>query len=150
MFFEFTRILEQGFAIRKGLLALREASQTRFLAAASWGVRKGRRNLSLRLPGVSSLFEKVAEDGRGYMDSLPESFDGRHLERRLLLDDDTQSFILRPIKFEGRVVALLGYSSDRVDAFAALEDSVLDKVIESLGRMIGRCQQESITLHSTK
>jgi len=118
-FHEFTRVLEQGFAVRKGMLALREENQTRFLAIACWGARKGRRNLSLRLPVVSSLFERVAEDGRGYTDSFAELFDGNSIERRLLLDEDTQSFVLRPIKYEGQVVALLGYSSDCADAFAA-------------------------------
>ncbi|MCP4684620.1 MAG: hypothetical protein GY867_04135 [bacterium] len=138
VFFEFSRILEQGFPIRKGLLALRGKNETRFLAVASWGTEKGRRNLSLRLPTVSSLFEKVAEDGRGYVDNSAVLFDGNQIERRLLLAEDTQSFVLRPVKYDGCIVALLGYSSDRADAFAALEESVLNQVMESFGELIGK------------
>lgn len=137
LFHEFTRILELSFRIRKGLLALRDNNWTRFLAVASW--RGGRRKkLSLRLPTASSLFEKVAEDGRPYCENCAFLFDGNPIERRLLLDDDTRSFVLRPIKHEGRVVALLGYSSDRADAFAALEESVFEPVMEKFGVMIGR------------
>jgi len=137
LFHEFTRVLQRGFPIRKGLMALRDRAQTRFLAVASWrsGIRK---KLSLCLPTASSLFERVAEDGRAYCDSFALSFDGNQIERRLLLDDETQSFVLRPIKHQGRVVALLGYSSDRVDAFAALEESIFEPVMEKFGEMIGK------------
>jgi len=140
LFYEFTRVLEQTFPIRKGLLALREPNHTRFLAVASWRAGKVRKNLSLRLPTVSSLFEKVAEDGRIYRESFAAFFDGNLLERRLLLDDETQSFVLRPIKYEGRVVALLGYSSDNADAFASLEENPLDAVIEMFGELIAKYQ----------
>jgi hypothetical protein len=140
IFYEFTRVLEQGFRIRKGLLALREENQTQFLAIASWRAGSVHKRLSLRLPTVSSLFQKIAEDGRGYSDSFAGFFDGNMMERRLLMDEDTQSFVLRPIKYEGRVVAMLGYSSDSTDAFATLEESVLDPVTASFGEMIGRYQ----------
>ena len=140
VFYEFTRVLEQAFPIKRGLLALREESLTRFLAVASWRAGSIRRNLSLRLPSVSSLFEKVADDGRVYTESFTAFFDGNPIERRLLMDEETQSFVLRPVKYEGRVVALLGYSSDTANAFAVLEESVLDPLMDCFGELIGKYQ----------
>ena len=142
LFYEFTRALESRFPIRRGILALREQNQTRFLAAASWKSGEVRRNLSLRMPNSASLFDKVAEDGRTYRENYAAFFDGNPIERRLLMDEDTLSFVLKPIKYEGRVVALLGYSSENADAFAAMEESVLDPVMASFGEKIGQCLEQ--------
>lgn len=146
LFYEFTRALVNRFPIRRGMLALREKDQTRFLAAASWKSGEVCRNLSLRLPNSASLFDRVAEDGRTYRENYAAFFDGNPIERRLLMDEDTLSFVLKPIKYEGRVVALLGYSSESADAFAAMEESVLDAVVGSFGEKIGQClEQQGLT-----
>jgi hypothetical protein len=130
-FTNFSRLLETRFEIKKGFLALREGDQTRFLAVASWKKDKVRKKLSLTLPNTSSLFEKVAEN-------FATLFDGNFIERQLLLDDTTESFMLRPLKHEGRVVGLIGYSSEVPDAFVTIQEGYIDAAFESLGDCLGK------------
>ena len=129
-FVQFSRLIERCLDIRKGFLALREGDQTRFLAVAGWKKDGPPRSLSLRLPNVASFFEKVAEDGKLYSEEIAEFFDGNTIERRLLFDEDTVSFMLRPLKFDGRLVGLLGYSSDAPEAFVTAESGALDPAFE--------------------
>ncbi|MEW5797133.1 MAG: hypothetical protein AB1772_12350 [Candidatus Zixiibacteriota bacterium] len=130
LFAEFSRLLECCFDVRKGFLAIREGTQTRFLAVASWRQKGARRNLSLLLPTVSSFFEKVAQSGQTYSENIAQFFDGNTLERRLLFDSDTVSFVLRPLKHDGELVGMLGYSSDTPEAFVAVENGALDSAFE--------------------
>ena len=132
LFSDFSRALESHYEIRKGFLALREGEQTRFLAVASWRTGGTRRNLSLRLPQASSFFEKVAESGQLYSENVGQFFDGNSIEKHLLFDDDTVSFMLRPLKHNGELIALLGYSSDVPDAFVTIQDGVLDRAFDQL------------------
>jgi hypothetical protein len=142
IFSEISRLLETEFEIRKGFLALREGDQTRFLAVASWKHDGTRKNLSLRLPKGPSLFEKVAESGQIYSENFAELFDGNLIERRLLFDDDTVSFMLRPLKHEGRVVALLGYGSDVPDAFETIQEGMIDAAFDRLAARLGELLPE--------
>jgi len=144
VFTAFSRMLLQEFEIQKGFLALREGDQTRFLAIAAWRNGKTRKNLSLRLPTVSSLFEKVAESGQIYSENFADLFDGNFIERQLLIDENTASFMLRPLKHEALVVALLGYSSDVPEAFLAFEEGLLDPVFDRLGAFLGRLQADQV------
>jgi transcriptional regulator with GAF, ATPase, and Fis domain len=142
VFNRLSRSLLQEFDIKKGFLALREGDQTRFLAVAAWKDGKTRKNLSLRLPNVSSLFEKVAESGQIYSENFAALFDGNYIERQLLLDDDTASFMLRPLKHDARVVALIGYSSEASEAFVAFEEGLLDPIIDRVGAYLGQLEIE--------
>ncbi|MCX6833925.1 MAG: hypothetical protein NTW07_02130 [candidate division Zixibacteria bacterium] len=144
-FSEFSRLMESTFDIRKGFLALREKNQTRFLAIASWKKGGERRSLSLLLPQTPSLFEKVAENGQIYSETFAEFFDGNRIERSLLFDDDTVSFMLRPLKHEARVVGLIGYSSDISDAFVTIEDGQLDPAFDRLATFLGRLQPSHVS-----
>jgi len=139
-FAQFSRLLERFLKIRKGFLALREGDQMRFLAIASWRDDGTVRTLSLRLPQVASFFEKVAEHGQLYSENITAFFDGNTIERRLLFDDDTVSFMLRPLKHEGQLVGLLGYSSDVPEAFVTVESGQLDSAFEQLAAVISRRQ----------
>jgi len=141
-FSEFSRLLENEFDIRKGFLALRENDGTRFLAVSSWKKGGQRRRLSLRLPSASSLFEKVAETGQIYSETFAEFFDGNSVERNLLFDDETVSFVLRPLKYDARVVGLIGYSSDKPDAFVTIQDGQLDPAFDRLAAYLGTRQLE--------
>ncbi len=140
IFSEFTKSLEQVYDINKGMLALMEGDQARFLAVATFSRGNVRKNLSLRLPLNTSLFHKVAEHGQMYADNFAELYDGNLIEKRLLLDDDTEAFMLRPLKFEGRVVAMLGYSSENPDAFATFDEGLLDPAIDRFGEAIAKYQ----------
>ena len=141
-FSEFSRLVESAFTIRKGFLALREENQTRFLAIASWKKGGERRSLSLLLPQTASLFERVAETGQIYSEAFAEFFDGNRIERSLLFDHDTVSFMLRPLKHDARVVGLIGYSSDLPDAFVTIEDGRLDPAFDRLAAFLGRLQPD--------
>jgi hypothetical protein len=143
-FAHFSRLLERHLDIRKGFLALREGDQTRFLAVAGWKKDGIQRRLSLRLPNIASFFEKVAEDGRLYSESVAEFFDGNTIERRLLFDDATVSFMLRPLKYDSHLVGLIGYSSDVADAFVTAESGALDPAFEQLAAMLGRKRPEHV------
>jgi hypothetical protein len=144
-FSEFSRLMESTFDVCKGFLALREENQTRFLAVASWKKGGERRSLSLLLPQTASLFEKVAETGQIYSETFAEFFDGNRIERSLLFDDDTVSFMLRPLKHETRVVGLIGYSSDVPDAFVTIEDGQLDPAFDRLAALLGRLQTSHVS-----
>ncbi len=141
-FVQFSRLLERFLEIRKGFLALREGDRTRFLAIASWKNDGTHKTLSLRLPQTPSFFEKVAEHGQLYSESITQFFDGNSIERRLLFDDDTVSFMLRPLKHDGQLVGMLGYSSDVPEAFATVESGQLDAAFDQLAAVIGRRQTE--------
>ena len=138
IFQEFTRELQRVYDITKGFLALREGDMTRFLAVATFSHGTVRKNLSLKLPNAPSLFEKVAESGQIYTENFAELCDGNLIEQRLLLDDDTHSFMLRPLKHEGRVIALLGYSSENPEAFVTFEEGLVDPALDEFGRLLGR------------
>ena len=148
LFNRLSRSLLQEFDIKKGFLALREGDQTRFLAIAAWKEGKTRKNLSLRLPNISSLFEKVVESGQIYSENFAALFDGNYMERQLLLDDDTVSFMLRPLKHDTRVVALIGYSSEVSEAFVAFEEGLLDPIFDRVGADLGRLEAERSELES--
>jgi hypothetical protein len=137
MFSEFTRCLEREFDISKGFLAIREGDHTRFMAVATFIKGKTRKNLSLRVPSMPSLFEQVSESGQIYSDSFAELFDGNLIEKRLIIDDDTISFMLRPLKHEGTVVGLIGYSSDVPEAFVVFEEGLLNPAFDRLASLLG-------------
>jgi len=141
IFLRFTRELQRVYDITKGFLAIRDGDMTRFLAVATFSNGTVRKNLSLKLPSAPSLFEKVADDGRLYTENFAELCDGNLIERRLLLDDDTRAFMLRPLKSDSRVIGLLGYSSDNPDAFVTFEEGLIDPVLDEFGRLLGRMEQ---------
>ncbi|MBU0984684.1 MAG: hypothetical protein KKA42_12480 [candidate division Zixibacteria bacterium] len=147
VFLEFTNQLRADFDISRAMLVIREENEARFVALASWNRGKFRRNLSLRMPTVSSLFQRVAEDGQMYMESFTEFFNGNLIERNLLLDDDTKSFLLKPIKHDATVVGLVGFSSDDPNAFVTMEDGWLDPILRQFAELIARYQ---VTQNNTK
>jgi len=144
LFIKLTQDLQHSFTISKGLLVIRENNATQFIATASFSQRKTRKNLTLRIPSVSSLFEKVAEGGTLYTENCSEFFSGNSFERNLLMDNNSRSFILQPLKHEGQVIGILGYSSDEVSAFTVFETGLLDTVAGLLAsRISGKLPQKT-------
>jgi len=133
-----TNRLQAKFAIDRGVLLVKEDRGTRLIAIAS--IRRGRekRRLSLRLPEVSSLFARVADGGLIFTDEYYGLFSGNTFERNLLIDDATQSFVIVPLKHDGRVLGLLGFSSDQPTAFAALHDNRYAPLWAELAGQISR------------
>lgn len=141
LFTRFTDHLKRVYAIDRGFLAVCDGAMANFTAVASWQQGRERRNLSLRLPSQGSLLEKVAEDGRVFAETFADLYDGSMIERRLLLDDNSQSFMLRPLKYNGRVVAMLAYSSEEPGAFAAFNEQLLDPLLSKFAESIAIHQQ---------
>ncbi len=121
-FSELTEELIRDFDISKGVLVLRMRDTQDLAAISTWKDGAMRDGLTVSLPAKSSLFEKVAEDGVVYTEDFCESFSGNFFERKLLLDDDSRSFVVQPLKTDGQVVGLLAYSSDQPTAFAMFDE----------------------------
>jgi transcriptional regulator with GAF, ATPase, and Fis domain len=136
IFFALTRHLHETFEINKGVLILRQEQPKKLAAVSTWKNGLGRDGLALSLPNDSSLFEQVAEQGEVYTEHFCGAFSGNFFERKLLLDDDSRSFVLQPLKSDGQVVGLLGYSSQSATAFAMFEEGAMDNIAEELGSVI--------------
>jgi len=136
IFFALTRHLHKTFEINKGVLILRGEQPRKLAAVSTWKNGLGRDGLALSLPRNSSLFEQVAEQGEVYTEHFCEAFSGNFFERKLLLDDNSRSFVLQPLKSDGQVVGLLGYSSESATAFTMFEEGTLDSIAEELGSVI--------------
>ena len=137
-FHDLTDKLHEEYNIDKGVLVLRPDAGRQLAAVSTWHRGALRDGLRLNLPVEASLFEKVAEQGHVYTEDFCESFSGNFFERKLLLDDDSRSFVLQPLKFEGRVLGLLGYSSRKPMAFVTFEEGALEVISNRLGSIIDR------------
>ena len=136
IFFALTRHLRQKFDINKGVLLLRREQPAQLAAVSTWNNGTGRDGLALSLPCKSSLFEQVARHGEVYTENYCDSFSGNFFERKLLLDDNSRSFVLQPLKSDGQVVGLLGYSSETPTAFTLFEEGTLNGIADKLGLII--------------
>ncbi len=122
VFSELTDELKKQYEINKGVLVIRRRDTQRLAAISTWNNGSIRDGLIVSLPPDSSLFEKVAEDGQVYTEGFCQSFSGNFFERKLLLDDDSRSFVVQPLKSDGEVVGLLAYSSTQPTAFSMFEE----------------------------
>ena len=135
-FFELTHQLRKKYEINKGVFVLRQEQPRKLAAISTWKHGLERDGLTINLPNVSSLFEKVAEQGQVYTENFCESFVGNFFERKLLLDDTSRSFVLQPLKANGHVVGLVGYSSENPMAFAVFEEGVLEEKAQQFASII--------------
>ena len=138
IFNELTRRLKTKFDIDRGVFIVRTKKDDKFSAISTWNEGKVRSNISINVSIEPSLFEKVAENGIVFTDSFTGEFSGNFFERRLLLDDGSQSYVLQPLKHEGQVVGMLGYSSIVPTAFSTFEEGILDNVAGELGEIISK------------
>jgi len=136
IFFELTRYLKSHFYINRGVLVLRDPDTERLAAVSTWHNGNTRDGLAINLPSESSLFVRVVEGGRVYTEDFCETFSGNFFERKLLLDESSQSFVLNPLRHEGKVVGLLGYSSEEPTAFSVFEEGILEHVTGGLAQVI--------------
>ena len=121
-FSNLTNELNNDLEIDKGVLVIRMQDTHELAAISTWNNGTLRDGLMVTLPTNSSLFEKVAEDGSVYTEDFCSSFSGNFFERKLLLNDQSRSFMVLPLKSEGKVVGLLAYSSQKPIAFAVFEE----------------------------
>ncbi len=146
IFVGLTTELQRYYPISRGILLLREEKATQFIAVSTWNSGKTRKNLSLRIPSVSSLFEKVAEHGQVFSESFCDLFSGNSFERNLLIDDAAQSYVLQPLKRDAEVVGLIAYSSDCPTVFTTFEDGALQNVAQQMAQRIRRGETEKAEL----
>lgn len=144
IFIDLTRELQQYYDIRRGVLILKEAGGTRYVATALVSDSLERKNLSLRLPIESSLIRRAAEDGSVYTENVIELFSGNNFEKNLLIDAQTEAFLLYPIKHDGEVVGVIGYNSDNTDAFITFDTDILEEIAQQLGNRVA-CHRPSHT-----
>jgi hypothetical protein len=135
-FSELTRELTRDYPIDKGVLVLRNDASHQLAAISTYRDGVVCEGLRLNLPAEASLFEKVAEHGEVYTEDFCDSFSGNFFERKLLLEDDSRSFVVHPLKSDGRVTGLLGYSSRQPTAFAMFGEGAIEERAEVLGSMI--------------
>jgi len=140
IFFALTRQLSKQFYINRGVLVLRDRGSDNLAAVSTWQNGNAREGLAIRLPSEKSLFEHVAEDGQIYTEDYCGSFSGNFFERKLLIDESSRSFVLHPIKHEGEVVGLLGFSSEEALAFSLFEEGAMDQVMSDFAELIHRCE----------
>ena len=140
MFFEIIEFLKERYTLNKSVLIIR--SEKAVLSAIStWsnGVRQD--GLTLNLPHKESLFERVIDDGRIYTEFSIGAFSGNFFERKLLLDEDSRSFALLPLKTDGQVVGLVGFSSKNPTAFALMEDGDSSDIFSQFAEHLSRQKQ---------
>ncbi|HOD65658.1 MAG TPA: GAF domain-containing protein [candidate division Zixibacteria bacterium] len=136
MFAHLTRELARRYAINRGVLIMRRGAAGPFAAVSTWVNGSLRDGLAVNLPPQSSLFEKVAEHGRVYTENFCASFSGNFFERKLLLGDESRSFVVQPLTSDGEVVGLVAYSSDEPTAFAMFEEGAVEDVARAFAAAI--------------
>ncbi|UCE23368.1 MAG: GAF domain-containing protein [Candidatus Zixiibacteriota bacterium] len=136
LFFELTRQLKTRFNISKGVFLLRSGIDAPLAAISTWDNGQTRHGLAIKLPSEESLFERVARQGQVYTDNFCDSFSGNFFERKLLLNDSSKSFVLHPVKCNGEVIGLLGYSSSEPTAFTMFEEGAVEDIVADFGQVV--------------
>ncbi len=135
-FGEFTKALGEHFDINRGVLILREPDSEALSAVSTWREGVLVDGLMINLPRDSSLFEKVSDDGCCYTENFCGAFSGNFFERKLLLDENSRSFAVQPLKVHGEVIGLIGFSSERPTAFAMFEEGVVEDLARRFAEIV--------------
>ncbi len=137
LFAEFTHKLRLKFRIHKGVLVLRRRPGEPLSAISTWNQGETLDGLSIKLPDQPSLFERVASAGRTYWENITDLFTGNFFEKKLLIDDSSQSFVLQPLRYDGEVIGLVGYSSDSSTDFSGFEEDDIQRTTNEFAEFIG-------------
>ena len=136
LFFQLTRRLMTRFEISKGVLLLKANANGPLAAISTWNNGQTRDGLAIKLPSESSLFERVAECGQVYTENFCGSFSGNFLEGKLLISEDSGYFVLHPLKHQGEVIGMIGFSSDKPTAFSLFEEGAVDEILSEFTDVI--------------
>ena len=136
MFEQLTRELSRSYAINRGVLVVRRRDTGGLSAVSTWNDGAVRDGLAVNFPTETSLFEKVAEHGAVYTEDFCGSFSGNFFERKLLLGEDSRSFVVQPLSSDGEVIALVAYSSKEPTAFVMFEEGHIDRVARDFASAI--------------
>lgn len=138
LFLELTRRLKTKYEIDRGVFMIRSKNGDKFSAVSTWNKDKVRSNISINVSVEPSLIEKVAENGVVFSECSTSEFSGNFFERNLILEANSQSYVLQPLKHAGEVVGMLGYSSVVATAFSTLDEGTLDKFANEFGEIIAK------------
>ena len=143
IFCEITRRLEIKFNICKGVLVIRNHNENTFLAISTWNKGEFLDGLAISLPTAPSLFEQIASDGNVYSDTYGGIFSGNFFEKKLLLNDNSRSYVLHPLKHEGEIAGMIGYSSEVEMAFSVFEEGILNNIANQFAKIISERRNNS-------
>jgi len=124
LFVETARSIHRYIPLQRAILVVARAHYRDLIAVAGWSLsnRNGAtRTLSLALPVEDSLFAQVAAQRFGFSDDYFGLFSGNSIERRLLIDDQTRSYVIWPLKVEASLIGLVGLSSEFPGAFTEID-----------------------------
>jgi hypothetical protein len=140
-FAHLTKELRRKVPVDRCVLILKKDIDSRLAAVASWDHGILNDGLAINLPHDNSLFDKVGEDGRLYTENFCTSFSGNFFERKLLIDGNSQSFALQPLRHDGHLVGLVGMSSEKPMAFVLLEEGTCWQVMSRFAAVCDRANK---------
>jgi len=136
LFFDFTEWYRGQYNISKSVLVLKSMSDYSLSAVSTWENGAKRDGLTIRLPLEHSLFEKVINEGKTYLSQLSDDFTGNFFEKKLLMNENTRSFVLQPLKCKDDVIGLIGFSSESSDIFNEEKQSLFEETSVKLAEVI--------------
>jgi hypothetical protein len=119
IFFSLTNELARKFTVHKGLLAIVNGPGMRLIAVSTWNSGRERKHLTLRLP---------SRQREPYTENFCKVFSGNRFERNLLFDENSESYLLQPLKRDYQVVGIMGFSSSCSTAFVSIDEPAFDRI----------------------
>lgn len=145
LFIETARCIHRYIPVHRAVLVAVGDHYRDLIVLAGWpdiGSNAGARTLALRLPAENSLFAQVAAQRCGFSDDYFGLFSGNSLERQLLLDNITGSYVIWPLRIDASIVGLIGFSSELPGAFVELEAIDPEKTLAPLATELARLKSE--------
>ena len=126
VFVHLTRKLDKFFSIHKASYSLNDPEKDRMripVVCQGGDVHSG---VVISVDAKKSLMRKVLEDGRIYLEDLPEHVVGNIIERKLLLLSDTNSLAIVPMRVYGRLLGTMNFASPAPFAFSIFSSHLFD------------------------
>jgi len=136
IFFSLCKKLNRLFSLSNAVLVVHSVRDNSLKVIAVKNSRHSPEGISLTLPGQNSLLHTVFNDGNYHISNHMERFPGNFVEKKLLLDDDTNSLAIFPINHNGNCVGLFCIASHKVHAFDLLNRPLLKPVTEQFGEVL--------------
>lgn len=145
LFIETARSFHRYIPVHRAVLVAVGDHYRDLMVIAGWsdsGNNAGARTLALRLPVENSLFAQVAAQRSGFSDDYFGLFSGNSIERKLLLDNTTGSYVIWPLRIDASIVGLIGFSSELPGAFVELEAIDPERTLAPLATELARLRSE--------
>jgi len=135
LFGNLTDRLNSKYPINKGVLLLRLAKGEPLTVISLWEKGELKDGLLIKLPAKSSLFEQVIAHNQAYIEDFSASFSGNFFEKKLLLNEESKTFVLQPLRFQNNIFGLIGFSSETPLVFTVFEESQTQQLISSFAEI---------------